>query len=278
MESAEHAELKRVASAWLRVADACGLATEVRTAIPLWRADVAGWLCGDGESIASRERLSRREIDELQAPLPKASLWQDHDPLRRLHLQAGAVDLFGDPCDAPDRAAVQRMMSGVTTVLVECKASRADFLSDRDDLERTANEHRRLRERLDRMHRELLPRWEPHLQRRGESLFTETDGWDTDRSRLQSVREARRDERLARLALQGRVKFDRMARWRLADRLYLCCATGVIRGSEIPAGWGLLEVTRGALRLRRAAAPLASPALRRWRTVLAVQRARGRTA
>ncbi|MFM7808004.1 MAG: hypothetical protein ACKPEA_08760, partial [Planctomycetota bacterium] len=87
-----------------------------------------------------------------------------------------------------------------------------------------------------------------------------------------------RDERLARLALEGRVKFDRMARWRLADRLYLCCPSGMVRASEVPVGWGLLEVTRGALRLRRPAAALGSPPPRRWRTLIGVMRSATRTA
>lgn len=278
MESAEHAALKRVAAAWLHAADAGGVATEVRTAIPLWRADVAGWLLGDGSRLETNDRLSRRQAEAPTTPPEPDSLWERVDPLRQLQLQAGAVDLFGNPVARPDHAAVHRMMAGVTTVLVECKASRADFLSDGDELDRAASEHRRLRERLDRMHRELVPRWEPHLQRHGETLFAQTDGWDIDRSRLQSVREARRDERLARLALEGRVKFDRMARWRLADRLYLCCPSGMVRASEVPAGWGLLEVTRGALRLRRPAAALGSPPPRRWRTLIGVMRSAARTA
>lgn len=272
MESAEHAELKRMVAAWLRAGHACGVACEVRTAIPLWRADVAAWFMGPGEACVSS--LSRREIE--QATITSGTLWSETDPLLQLQVQSGAVDLFGQPAERPDASMVLRMMAKVTTALVECKVSRADFLSDGDDLDRAQREHRRLRDRMERMQSELVPRWEPHLQRRGETLFEQTDGWDTGRSRLQSVREARRDERLARLALQGRVKFDRMARWRLADRLYLCCPGGMVRAAEIPDHWGWIEVTRGALRLRRAATPLTSPAARRWRTVRGVIRSASR--
>lgn len=274
MESAAHAELKRVVTTWLHAGHACGVAREVRTAIPLWRADVAAWFIGSGEACVTR--LSHREVE--QATAMAGTLWSRADPLRQLQVQSGAVDLFGHPTERPETSVILRMMAQVTTVLVECKVSRADFLSDRDDLDRAQREHRRLQERMERMQAELVPRWEPHLQRRGETLFEQTDGWDTGGSRLQSVREARRDERLARLALQGRVKFDRMARWRLADRLYLCCPGGLVRPAEIPERWGWIEVTRGAVRLRRAATPLCSPAARRWRNVQGVMRGGSRGA
>ena len=84
------------------------------------------------------------------------------------------------------------------------------------------------------------------------------------------------DERLAREALASQVKFDKLAHWRLADHLYLCTAGGLLKAHEVPARWGWLEVTRGALRLRRPAPPLASPEPRRWRTVRNIHRAETR--
>lgn len=276
MESDLHAQMKRMASAWLRAADASAVALEVRTAIPFWRVDVAAWFCGGMQRLEARERLSRSEIEALAAsPIP--SLWHGDEPLARLQISAGAVDLFGQPLPRPEAGTVRRMMDGVQTVLVECKVSRADFLSDGDDLATASAEHARLHARLRRMQADLLPRWEPHLQRRGETLFEQTDGWSVERSRLQSVRQARQAERLAREALRSRGKFDRMSRWRLADRLYLCCPAGLVKPTEVPERWGLLEVTRGALRLRRPAAPLGSPATRRWLTVQGVQRSSRRS-
>lgn len=276
MESDLHAQMKRMASAWLRAADASAVALEVRTAIPFWRVDVAAWFCGGMQRLEARDRLSRSEIEALAAsPIP--SLWHGDEPLARLQISVGAVDLFGQPLPRPEAGTVRRMMDGVQTVLVECKVSRADFLSDGDDLATASAEHARLHARLRRMQADLLPRWEPHLQRRGETLFEQTDGWSVERSRLQSVRQARQAERLAREALRSRVKFDRMSRWRLADRLYLCCPAGLVKPTEVPERWGLLEVTRGALRLRRPATPLGSPATRRWLTVQGVQRSSRRS-
>lgn len=276
MESELHAHLKRCTCAWLRSADASAVACEVKTAIPHWRADVGGWLQGDAERLHAADSLSRARIDALTQPVDEASALfaAPADPIEALLRAAGAVNLFDQPDRAPGATAVRRMMERVRTVIVECKATRADFLSDRADLDRTAAEHARLRARRDRVREQLVTRWEPHLRREGETLFAETDGWNFERSRLASVRAVDRDERLAREALESQVKFARMARWRIADRLYLCCPGGLVKAHEIPAGWGWIEVSRGALRVRRAAPDLGSPAPRRWRMVRNMRRAR----
>ena len=280
MESEQHLELKRCAQAWLVSADAASTAREVRTAIPFWRADVAAWLEGDCARLDAAQVLSRNAIESTPSPTSPGSragsLFGVSDPLHDLLRRAGAVDLFGQPDRDPGPASVRRLMLGVRTVLVECKVSRADFRSDRADLQAAGERHERLLRRRDRIREQLLPRWEPHLRRDGETLFEQTDGWDAARSKLASVRQADRDERVAREALESQVKFDKLAHWRLADRLYLCTPGGLLKEHEVPARWGWLEVTRGALRLRRPAAPLRSPEPRRWRTVRNIERASGR--
>lgn len=281
MESDLHRALKQAALAWLRASGAAAAAHEVRTAIPFWRADVAGWVEGDGSCLERVTCIARAEIERACAGGPPDDgglLFTEStvNPLDHLLQRAGAVDLFGNPDSAPQPAAIRRCMRPVRTVIVECKATRADFLSDRANLAEAAANHARMQRRRDRIHEQLLPRWEPHLRRDGETLFRETDGWDTARSKLASVRQVDRDERLAREALASQVKFDKLAHWRLADHLYLCTASGLLKAHEVPARWGWLEVTRGALRLRRPAPPLASPEPRRWRTVRNIHRAEAR--
>lgn len=281
MESDLHLELKRCAAAWLEAADASGVAHEVRTAIPFWRADVGGWLENPGQRLMRTESLARAAIERLlQGPRVRAQggLFQDasSSAIGQLFQRAGATDLFGQPESEPAPGTVRAVMGRVETVLIECKASRADFRSDRADLDQAHALHERMRHRRDRIREQLLPRWEPHLRRLGETLFAETDGWNTDGSRLQSIRQAERDERLARQALASQVKFSKMAQWRLADHLYICTPAGLVREFEIPDRWGWLEVTRGALRLKRIATPLQSPAARRWRTLRNIQRAGSR--
>jgi hypothetical protein len=263
------------------MAGAAAAAHEVRTAIPFWRADVAGWIESDESRLERVTSIARAEIERAcdgGASGDGETLFaaSNLNPLDLLLQRAGAVDLFGHTDPSPQPAAIRRCMSPVRTVLIECKASRADFLSDCADLTEATANHARMRRRRDRIHEQLLPRWEPHLRREGETLFRETDGWDAALSKLTSVRQADRDERLAREALASRVKFDTLAHWRLADHLYLCTVGGLLKSHEVPARWGWLEVTRGALRLRRPAPPLASPVPRRWRTVRNIHRAAGR--
>jgi hypothetical protein len=274
-----HAQLKRCAAAWLRCAGAAAVAHEVTTPIPHWRADVAAWLRGDGDRLDALPSLPRARIETPAVGAPPcgdgdATLWKapPETPLASLLRDSGAVDLFGQPDPDPPAALRRAAMRLVRTVIVECKASRADFLSDRAELDRASREHARLRARRDRIREQLLSRWEPHLRRSGETLFAETDGWNFEGSRLASVRQADRDERLAAEALRTQVKFSRMAAWRLADRLYLCTPSGLLKASEVPKGWGLLEVTRGAVRVRVSAPDLDCPAPRRWRAVTCVQR------
>ena len=283
MEGRLHAQLKRCVHAWLNAAGACSVAHEVTTPIPHWRADVAAWFRGALEPLDALGSLPRSRVESLMqfvAPLSgdASSLWPESTdgPLHSLLRDAGAVDLFGQPDPHPPAAVRRVAMRGVRTVIVECKATRADFRSDRAELDHAGLEHARLRARRDRIREQLLPRWEPHLRRTGETLFAETDGWNAGQSRLASVRKADRDERLAAQALRSQVKFSRMARWRLADRLYLCTPGALLKASEIPAGWGLIEVTRGAVRVRAVAPDLDCPEPRRWRAVTCVQQRSGR--
>jgi hypothetical protein len=74
MESDLHAQMKRMASAWMHAADASAVALEVRTAIPFWRADVAAWFCGGTQRLEARERMSRNEVEAATDPRVR-SLW-----------------------------------------------------------------------------------------------------------------------------------------------------------------------------------------------------------
>lgn len=134
------------------------------------------------------------------------------------------------------------------TVMIECKQSRADFLRDSEDVDRLTD----LRAALQRISTHLEERRvkanEPHLRRGGGSLFPELEHWDFHRSRLDGYR--RVVQRLRRLEqrLHGETKFFMVARYHLADHLYLAAPRGMIHPRELPAGWGLLECPRRPLR------------------------------
>jgi len=130
------------------------------------------------------------------------------------------------------------------TVMVECKQSRGDFLRDARERDQLLAE----RAELDRLRRGIEERrvkvHEPHLRRSGSALFPELEIWDFDASRLRGYRRVVRRIRRLERRLYGETKFFMIARYRLADRLYLAAPRGLIGRGELPAGWGLLEQRR----------------------------------
>ena len=136
------------------------------------------------------------------------------------------------------------------TVMVECKQSRGDFLRDCRERDRLLAE----RAELDRLRRGIEERrikvHEPHLRRSGSALFPELEVWDFESSRLLGYRRVVRRIRRVERRLYGETKFFMIARYRLADRLYLAAPRGLIRRGELPAGWGLLEQRRAGESLR----------------------------
>jgi hypothetical protein len=136
-----------------------------------------------------------------------------------------------------------------TTVIVECKGARGDFLRDcgqRDAL----LAHRRELERLRRHIEERRIRvHEPHLRVSGSSLFAELEEWDFSGIRMRGDRRILRTIARIERKLYGQTKFFTIARYRLADRLYLAAPRGMIKRGEIPPGWGLLEQCADGLRV-----------------------------
>ncbi|MGQ0627188.1 MAG: hypothetical protein ACT4PL_03705 [Phycisphaerales bacterium] len=150
-----------------------------------------------------------------------------------------------------------------TTVFVEVKVARPDFLRDArcpDDLLR----ERRMREaELAAVDQEFVQVCEPHLRQRGLYLFDELHGYDFAGSasvcRRGLLRSLRRIDRL----LYTHTKFFLFSRWRLADRLYLLAPEGLINPLELPTGWGLLASAGDGQIVERVPATLHTPDPRR---------------
>lgn len=134
------------------------------------------------------------------------------------------------------------------TIIIECKQSRGDFLRHSHREDRLGE----LRIQFERILRSIqehrIKRCEPHLRRRGSSLFADLDEWDFAGSNLGSYRAVR--EKLARIDAYrtARTKLSRVGRYKLADQMYLAAPVGVIRRRELPPGWGLLECAPTAIR------------------------------
>lgn len=127
------------------------------------------------------------------------------------------------------------------SVIIECKASRADFLRDAAPRTPLATTLARL-ECLRRRHRDGEGRQiEPHLRQAGSALWPELDDWDWAASSSHALAAIDRALARARQRLAHSTKLETLSRWRLAGELLLLTAPGVVRPGELPAGWGLLE-------------------------------------
>ncbi len=182
-------------------------------------------------------------------------------PIARYRLDvAGYLDTV--PVAEPRRAGPRRRRCKPQTVLIECKQSRVDFLRDRRDTDRLL----RLREELHRIRRHIEERRikvnEPHLRCSGSSLFPELEVWDFSASRSRGYRRVLGKIRRLERQLYGETKFFTIARYRLADQLYVAAPWGMIRRRELPCGWGLLEYPRRRLTLPHVAGGRSRGALR----------------
>lgn len=170
---------------------------------------------------------------EVQSPVPRhrvdAAGWSDGPPI-------------------PDSVRRRGGARTPATYIIECKASRADFL--RDSRERDALLRRRASLETQRadLERSFIPEAEPHLLRGDGFLFADLESWDFAGSRLPAYRDVLRELARVDRAVYGDTKFCVLAAWRLADHLLIAAPRGMVHPSELPRGWGLLEFEREAIR------------------------------
>lgn len=152
---------------------------------------------------------------------------------------------FADPLvrgRAVEPAAPLRAPGRPTTVIVECKQSRADFLKDSRGLESLMARRRELDARRREMENRLIRASEPHLLASGTMLFPEMETWDFAASRSPTYRAIQRDLRRLDGQIHGDTKFWTIAHYSLADVLLIAAPRGMIRTRELPPGWGLIDV------------------------------------
>ena len=128
-----------------------------------------------------------------------------------------------------------------TTVVIECKQSRADFFRDAEQTEALLARRADLQLIRQSIEEHRVKLEEPHLRRSGSALFVELEEWDFAASRLPSYRKVLGQLQLVDEKLHGHTKFHLIAHYQLADRLYLAAPRGMILRYELPPGWGLLE-------------------------------------
>lgn len=208
METREHLGLKDLAAAWLLSMGCRAVAHEVPCPVRRFVVDAAGY--AEHDFVAGTGPGAHGSVFEAE--------------------RAGAA------------------VRSTRTVVIECKASRADFLRDDLRMDDLLAERDRLLVRKREIESELIPVHEPHLRRGDDALFEEFGGWEYERSRLLPYRRVLRQLAKIEERMHGQTKFNMIARWRLADELWILAATGVVKSREVPAGWGLAECSPAILR------------------------------
>lgn len=223
METPAHRTLKRLATQFLLEAGCQAVAAEVACPLCRYRVDVAGY----------RDRAPIDPPAQRQALGAVGTLWDDTPAVR------GARNSRSIPA---------------RTVFIECKQSRADFLRDSEAAAALLDARATLQARAREIERTVIEVREPHLRATSSFLFSELESWDYPQSRSPVYRRVMARLRALDRDLHGHTKFWMAARYRLADRLYLMAPAGMIRTTELPIGWGLLECDPAALRARPKAA------------------------
>jgi hypothetical protein len=154
-----------------------------------------------------------------------------------------------------DREPETRRRCAPSTVFIECKQARSDFLRDREDPVPLLALRDSLRHLRAQVEEQRIKRHEPHLRAEGSSLFAELDPWDFSASRLPGYRRLLERIHDVERRLYGHTKFLMIARYALADRLYLAAPSGLIEPRELPEHWGLLTAARNELRVAVEAPP-----------------------
>ncbi len=212
METRTHLRLKRLGVAFLVREGCLAAATEVACPIHRYRLDAAGY----------RDVRARRTGGVSEGA--EALLWN------------GAT------------ASNERRPVEPRTIAIECKQSRADFHRDRRDLSRLRALQAQIERRLDRLEQTRIREEEPHLRRSETSLFPGEESWDFHRSSLPAYQHSLKRLAFIETKMYGETKFLTIARYRLADYLFVLAPRGLLRPSEIPCEWGLLECDQHALR------------------------------
>lgn len=246
VESLSHATLKRLAREFLLRIGCCAAACEVLCPIARHRVDAAGY-ADDGVRLPPPGERAMATLWSLSAALRGAG--QERDP-------AEAPALHPAPATIAGELSRRRRTRTPATVIIECKRSRQDFFRDGEDVEALLRTRDALRARRREIEETRVKRAEPHLRRSGSALFAELEEWDFAASQHPAYRRVLRELRQLDQRLYGHAKFSKLARYRLADHLLVLAPSALIRPTELPEGWGLVECPRQHLRRGTFAAPI----------------------
>jgi hypothetical protein len=219
--------------------------------------------------MAGRESLKHRALKVLALRWVREQRYRLAAPEVFVPQFRARIDVAACKPEAPRREKGKVHLRAGTTMILECKQARGDFLRD-------AKNEETLVERLKVLHhrRELyeasMRRNFPTL-REGETLFPEYDVY-----RFREVGYVPYEEVLSEIdqlssQLLARTKFSRFTRWRGANLHYVVAEPGVMAPEEVPPGWGLLVRTgEETLELARKADWMEAPEINRWTLMMRI--------
>lgn len=257
METPLHQELKRASRRWLRGLGCCAAACEVRCPLSRWRLDAAGYL----------DRVNWHESESTPAPQTQPQT-QPPTP-EQPPLGEGDQPIAQPPprvicppwCRRPEKAREP------TTLIVECKASRSDYLRDTQRASELIARRASLYAQLAEIDEQFVKPAEPHLRQTGTFLFSDMERWDLEASNSPARAAVLRELRKVDQSLHGQTKFFFLARYRLATHLIIAAAPGVVSSTELPVGWGLAILRAGELQLEVEPTTLQPTLTTRQRTI-----------
>jgi len=187
------------------------------------------------------ETAAHRELKQL------AFLWAQENGYR---LAAFEVSLPKCRYRA-DVAAYRPQRNGTLghTAVFECKQSTPDLRRDDCRSPQTIARLESVYRRQQILEKHLRVHY-PTL-RTGETLFPEWDDWNFAAIEHRGYRWVIRELTALQNQLRDGRKFERLARYRCANLLYLVLPNELLREAETPLGWGLLVAHGGALHLQR---------------------------
>jgi hypothetical protein len=155
-----------------------------------------------------------------------------------------SVPKLGSRLDVAAYRAARRH-TAATTVIFECKQSRADFLKDSRCREKIAARLAKLHERRS-LYEEFLHARVPSL-RNGDALFPEFETCRYERAGYEPYDKLLQELRTLSARLHQQTKFSDLYRWRAANLHYVVAHDSIVKPHELPYGWGLLVAEKDAL-------------------------------
>jgi hypothetical protein len=253
VETPLHQELKRASRRWLRGLGCCAAACEVRCPLSRWRLDAAGYL--DRVNWNEREPTPAQPSQPQSSEEPPAA---EDDPVTTKQRPRVTCPPW---CRRPEKAREP------TTLIIECKASRSDYLRDTQRASELIARRASLYAQLAEIDEQFVKPAEPHLRRAGTFLFSDMEPWDLEASSSPARTAVLRELRKVDQSLHGQTKFFFLARYRLATHLIIAAAPGVVSSTELPLGWGLAILRSGELELEVEPTTLQPTLTTRHRTI-----------